>query len=54
MRKTSIGGVGLLIVAMTQSVWATIVSFDDLTDAVTATVDGIQVTLAATFSPKLV
>src|SRR5437588_13073089 len=44
MRKTSIGGVGLLIVAMTQSVSGTVLNFDDLTDAVTATVDGVRVT----------
>jgi len=53
MRETSIGGVGLLIVAMTQSVSATIVSFDDLTDAVTATVDGIQVTTGCNFQSEI-
>ena len=52
MRKASIGGVGLLIVAMTQSASGTVVSFDDLTDAVTATVDGTLVTTGCNFQSE--
>jgi hypothetical protein len=53
MRKAGIGGVGLLSVAMTQSVSGAVVNFDDLTDAVTATVDGILVTTGCNFQSEI-